>query len=147
MNFFKVILNFLAVVLLISLIATPFFFAKNFSKIAGVKSESQFLVVSQVEKFPGMEFSQEANSYRISFKKQGPSQAYLGVLVINNPTDKTQTYSLDTLGETKVFFGEDLNNLTTQMSVPSSVSVPISLLSTGESPAESQTVEFKIEVN
>src|SRR3989344_9137890 len=90
----KIGLNFMAVILLISLIATPFFFAKNFAKVAGVKSLSQFLVVSQIEKFPGMEFSQEANSYQISFNKQGPSQAFLGILIVNNPTDRTQSYSL-----------------------------------------------------
>jgi len=140
----KITFNFLAVVLLISLIATPFFFAKNFAKVAGVKSTTPYLLVSQIEKFPNMKFLQEENKYKISFEKFGSSQAYLGVLIINNPTDRTQTYSLDTLGETKVFFGEDLNNLITQISVPSSVSVPISLLSTGESPVESQTVEFKI---
>src|SRR3989344_7357400 len=138
-HFLKITLNFMAVVLLVGLIATPFFFAKNFSKVAGVKSQSQFLLVSQVEKFPGMEFSQEADNYRISFTKQGPSQAYLGVLMINNPTDRTQTYSLEVLfGSAEVFFGEDLDNLTTQITVPSGASVPVSLISSQEASSVSQ---------
>ncbi len=144
LHILKITLNFLAVVLLISLIATPFFFAKNFSKVAGVKSATPYLLVSQIEKFPNMKFSQEEDKYQISFEKLGPSQAYLGVLIINNPTDKTQTYSLDTLGEIKVFFGEDLSNITTQISIPSSVSVPISLFSSSEILNQIQSVEFRI---
>jgi uncharacterized membrane protein len=58
MNFLKITTNFLAVILLISLIATPFLFARNFAKVAGVKSESKFLVISRVEEFPSMTFSQ-----------------------------------------------------------------------------------------
>ena len=147
-HFLKITLNFMAVVLLVGLIATPFFFAKNFSKVAGVKSQSQFLLVSQIEKFPGMEFSQEADSYRISFIKQGPSQAYLGVLIINNPTDRTQIYDLKvTSGSTQVFFGEDLDNLITQITIPSGILVPISLISDFESEIKNQSAEFVIQTN
>ena len=147
-HFLKITLNFMAVMLLILLIATPFFFAKNFSKVAGVKSQSQFLLVSQIEKFPGMEFSQEADSYRISFIKQGPSQAYLGVLIINNPTDRTQIYDLKvTSGSTQVFFGEDLDNLITQITIPSGILVPISLISDFESEIKNQSAEFVIQTN
>ena len=143
MNFLKITLNFLAVVLLISLIATPFLFARNFAKVAGVKSESRFLVVSQVEKFPGMEFSQEADHYQISFTNLGSSQAFLGVLIVNNPTEKAQYYSLEvTLGQASVFFGEDLDNQVSAISIPSSASVPISLYS-GDT-TEVQSVEFTI---
>ena len=144
-HLFKITLNFLAVVLLISLIATPFLFARNFAKVAGVKSESRFSVVSQVEKFPGMEFFQEADHYQISFTKLGPSQAFLGVLIINNPTNRTQSYSLAvTSGQTRVFFGEDLDNPLTQISIPSSASVPMSIYSSQETLGESQIVEFTI---
>jgi len=147
-NLIKITLNFLAVVLLISLLATPFLFARNFAKVAGVKSESRFLVVSQVEKFPGMEFSQEANSYQISFTKQGSSQAFLGVLIINNPAEKTQTYSLEvTSGQVQVFFGVDLDNPITEIFLPSSASVPISIYSSQETLGESQTVGFTIQTN
>ena len=147
-HFLKITLNFMAVMLLILLIATPFFFAKNFSKVAGVKSQSQFLLVSQIEKFPGMEFSQEADSYRISFIKQGPSQAYLGILIINNPTDRTQIYDLKvTSGSTQVFFGEDLDNLITQITIPSGILVPISLISDFESEIKNQSAEFVIQTN
>ena len=144
-HFLKITLNFSAVILLIALIATPFFFAKNLAQVAGVKSQSQYLVVSQVEKFPGMKLTQEADRYQISFAKLGPSQAYLGVLILNNPTPETKTYKLEiTQGSAQVFFGEDLANQLTQISAPSQSSVPISLLSDQNSSASSQTVEFKI---
>lgn len=143
----KITLNFSAVVFLIGLIATPFFFAKNFTQVAGVKSQSKYLVASQVEKFPGMRLIQEADRFQISFEKLGPAQAYLGVLVINNPTNETKTYSLEvTQGSTKVFFGEDLDNSLTKISVPAFASVPISLFS-AELPPENQTVEFRIVTN
>jgi len=126
----KIGLNFMAVILLISLIATPFFFAKDLAKVAGVKSASKFLVISQIEKFPNLTLSQEGNEYTISFTKQGPSQAFLDILIINNPTNTTQTYSLEVIsGQSKLFFGEDLQNQTTQISLPSSASASISLLS------------------
>ena len=133
----------MAVVLLIGLIATPFYFARNFARVAGVKSQSQFLVVSQVEKFPEMILSQEADRYQITFTKLGPSQAYLGVLIINNPTNQTQTYDLKvTSGSAQVFFGEDLNNQLTQISTPSQASVPVSLFSGQDVWSENQAVEF-----
>jgi|SRR3989344_5321905 len=142
-HFAKITLNFLAVVLLIGLIATPFYFARNFARVAGVKSQSQFLVVSQVEKFPEMILSQEADRYQITFTKLGPSQAYLGVLIINNPTNQTQTYDLKvTSGSAQVFFGEDLNNQLTQISTPSQASVPVSLFSGQDVWSENQAVEF-----
>src|SRR3989338_9179561 len=90
-----VALNFSAVVLLVALIATPIYFARNFAKVAGVKSESKYLIVSQIEKFPNMTFSQNGDNYQISFNKLGPSQAFLVILIVNNPTNSTQTYRLD----------------------------------------------------
>lgn len=143
-HLFKITLNFLAVILLISLVATPLYFARNFAKVAGVKSESKFLVVSQVEKFPGMIFIQDGDNYKVSFIKQGTSQAYLGILIINNPTQHTQTYRIETNGSAELFFGEDLNYRQTQISVPASASVPVSLFSDEESTAEAQTVKFTI---
>ena len=148
MNFFKITLNFLAVVLLISLIATPFFFAKNFAKVAGVKSQSQCLVVSQVEKFPNMKFTQDADRYQITFEKMGPLQAFLSVLILNNPTDQTRTYQMSvTRGQTQVFFGEDYQDPQTKVTVPPTASVPISLISDSESETKNQSVEFVIQAN
>lgn len=142
----KVTLNFLAVVLLIAIVATPLYFARQFSKIAGVKSTSPYLVVSQIEKFPNLKLLQEENTYKISFQKQGPVQAYLGVLIVNNPTNQTQTYAFNiTSGTAKLFFGEDLQNQQTQISVPAGISVPISLLSDTDN-QEAQTVKFAISV-
>lgn len=145
-HFLKITLNFLAVALLIGLIATPIYFAKNLTKVSGVKSVSKYLVVSQVEKFPGMILNQQGDQYIISFTKLGSSQAYLGILILNNPTAETQTYNIEvTSGETQVFFGQDLENQQTQISVPSQTSVPISLMSEGNS--QNQSVQFNITAN
>src|SRR3972149_2548050 len=101
-----VFLNFCAVLLLSALIVGPLLIARNMAKVAGVKSESRFLVVSQIEKFPNLNLTQRENTYSISFTKQGPSQAFLGVLIVNNPTGTTKTYNLEiTSGEAKPFFG------------------------------------------
>ena len=141
----KIALNFLAVVMLASLIAAPIYFAKNFAKVAGVKSETSYLIVSQIEKFPGMFLNQDGNKYEISFTRQFTSQAFLSVAIINNPTSETKTYNLKaSSGSTKVFLGEDLTNPITQIKVPAESSVPISLLSEGDAPS-TQTVEFTIE--
>ena len=51
-----VFLNFSAVLLLSALIVGPLLIAKNMAKVAGVKSESKFLVVSQIQKFPNLKF-------------------------------------------------------------------------------------------
>ena len=141
----KICLNFSAVILLLALIITPFYFAKNFSQVAGVKSQSPYLVVSQVEKFPGMTLTQDAASFQISFTKQGASQAYLGVLIVNNPTNETKKYSLqESSTNNNVFFGEDLQNQLTQISMPPQTSVPVSILSS-DSPFLSQTVQCTIQ--
>src|SRR3989338_9780564 len=103
--------NISSVLLLVALIVGPLLIAKNMAKVAGVKSESKFLVVSQIEKFPNLALTQRENTYSISYTKQGLLQAYIGVLVINNPTDRTQTYSLNEVsGQAWAFFGEDLGN-------------------------------------
>lgn len=141
----KILLNFLTVVLLVGLIATPIYFAKNFAKVSGAKSESSYLVVSQVEKFPNLSLTQEAEKYSITYSKLGSSQAFLGVLILNNPTKETQTYDIAKLsGEASVFFGQNLNDQKTQISVPSATSVPISLFSSEESTVSTQTVEFTV---
>lgn len=144
-HFLKITLNFLAVVLLISLIATPLYFARNFAKVAGVKSQSKYLLVSQIEKFPNMALAQKADRYLIAFEKLGPSQAFLGILIVNNPTNSTHTYKVEvTDGQAELFFGEDIGQREDQISLPSTASVPVSLYSGEEDTAASQTVEFRI---
>lgn len=143
----KIILNFLAVVLLIGLIVTPIYFAKNFANVSGVKSQSSYIIASQLEKFPNLSLAQEGEKYTISYIKLGPHQAFLGILILNNPTKETQTYWIEKLaGVGIVFFGQDLDNQLTTISVPSLTSIPISLYSEEESTASSQTVDFKITV-
>ena len=146
-HFLKISLNFAAVILLLTLVVLPFYFARNFSQVSGVKSEAQYLIISQVEKFPGMFLSQTENKYEISFERQNPSQAYMAVLIVNNPTNEAKTYSLQaSSGATTAFFGEDLDSLLTQINVPAGVSVPISLISQGDS-ASTQTIEISIRTN
>lgn len=147
-NIAKTTSNFFAVVLLVSLLSFPFIFAKNVAKVAGVKSESRYLLVSQAEKFPNLTFSQQGTEYQLTFTKQGPSQAFLGVLVLNNPTQTAQTYQIGQISDQgKIFFGEDLENQKTTISLPSSSSVPLSLLSEEASQNENQTTVFTITTN
>ncbi len=144
-HFLTISSNFIAVFLLISLIATPIYFAHNFAKVAGVKSESRYLVISQIDKFPNLTLSQNANKYTITFTKFAKSQAFLEVLIVNNPTSQTQTYKLESNGPNKPFFGQDINDQKTQINVPAQASVPISFISPKESSQESQFLEFNIQ--
>ena len=142
---FFVIANFCAVLILTALILTPIYFAKNFAKVAGVKSQSQFLVVSQIEKFPNLKLAQEGDKFTITYTKSAPSQAFVGVLILNNPTGATKTYSIKLVeGRGEVFFAEDLQQKATTISVPSSASVPVSLLS--QDTDTNQVTTFSIEV-
>lgn len=142
----KATLNFFAVVLLTSLIAAPIYFAKNFAKVAGVKSEASYIASSQVDKFPQMKLEQEGDSYKISFTKQATSQAYLSVLIVTNPTKEAKLYTIiQPPTATSAFFGEDVNNLQTEVKIPPSTSVPISLIST--SGENDQTIQFTIQTN
>ena|SRR3989344_4433708 len=138
--------NISSVLLLVALIVGPLLIAKNMAKVAGVKSESRYLVVSQIEKFPNFALTQRDDTYSISYSKQGPSQAYIGVLIVNNPTETTQTYNLEIIsGEAKPFFGENPDDQSTKVTVPSQASVPLSLFSDARSESENQTVEFRIQ--
>ena len=146
--FAKITFNFIAVILFISLVASPLYFAKNMAKVAGVKSESRYLVVSQIEKFPNLILAQRENTYSISYTKQGSQQAFLGVLIVNNPTKTVQTYTIERIsGEAKAFFGENLDDQSTRVTVPARVSISLSLFSDTGSDTETQTVEFKIQVD
>lgn len=139
-----VVANTFAVILLSALIITPIYFANNFSQVAGVKTESRYLLISQTDKFPQMKFSQQNNLYQLTFQKQGNPQAFLSVFILNNPTAKAQSYTIQANSSlASVFFGDDINNRQTTVTVPPSASVAISVVST--SPALSdQVVEFSI---
>lgn len=141
----KIVANFVAVVLLTSLIAIPIYFAQNFARVAGVKSQSKYLIVSQIDKFPNLSLSQAGEKYIVSYTKLGPSQAFLGILILNNPTDKTQTYRIEKIsGKGSVFFGENIDDLKTELTLPSQTSTTISLVSSEEAIGESLTVEFTV---
>jgi hypothetical protein len=142
-NLLKVTLNFSAVVLLLALIITPIYFATNFAQVSGVKSQSNYLLVSQIDKFPGMTFSQSGQNYTINFTKQATSQAYLALFIINNPTNGAKTYKImSNNSKNTLFFGEDLKNQLNKINIPAQSSAPISLLS--ESPSDVQTVTFQM---
>lgn len=139
-----IIVNSLALLVLMSLVAAPIYVARNFAQVAGVKTESSYLLISQIEKFPGMALKQESNNYSISFTKQAQSQAYLSIFIINNSTNGTKTYTiLNSSTENTAFFGESLNNREITISVPPQSSVPISLLS--QSPLDAQSASFQIQ--
>ncbi len=145
-HFLTIGLNFSAVVLLLALIMAPIYFAKNFAQVAGVKSQSNYLLVSQIDKFPGMTFSQSGQNYTINFTKQATSQAYLAILIINNPTNVAKTYTIKSNNsKNTLFFGEDLKNQQTKINIPAQSSAPISLLS--QSPQDTKSTTFQILAN
>ncbi len=148
-HLYLVILNFMAVFALLLLLGTPFFFASIISKpagVAGAKTQNNFLIVSQVDKFPNVKLVQEDGLYKITFEKISQSQAITSLLLITNPTNQAQKYEiLKSNGKAEVFFGEDLQNRETTILAPSSVTIPISIYSSGESTSSSQTVDFQIE--
>lgn len=138
--------NFSAILLLGALIASPIYFAKNITKVAGVKSQSPYLLISQVEKFPQMTMSQTGNEYTLSFTKQAPKQAYQSVFILNNPTSETKTYQISNRSQSNsAFFGEDINKIQTKVTVPAQASTSISLLSSSKESTENAL--FSLESN
>ena len=120
---------------LTALIAAPFYFAKRSINVAGVKTEAAYLVISQIEKFPGMEFSQKGQTYALSLPTS--ADAYIGVLILTNPSNETKSYRLET-GK-GIFFGENLDDQLTPVLLPAGTSIPLSVLSNGN-----RKIEFKI---
>ena len=140
------VLNFATIAILLTLFGAPMYFAHNFAQVAGVKTESAYLLVSQVAKFPNLTYEQIGESNKVSITKQAQSQAFLSVFILNNPTKTNKTYSIDVLsGDSKVFFGEDLKNQQTQITAPAGSSIPISILS--KSISNQDSVEFQIQTN
>ena len=141
-----VTLNFVTIVILLTLFGAPVYFARNFNKVAGVKTESAYLLVSQIAKFPNLKYEQIGESYKVSITKQAESQAFLSVFIINNPTKTNKTYSINTAtGDSRVFFGEGLKNPQTQITAPAGSSIPISILSKASS--NTDLIEFTIKAN
>ena len=136
--------NFLTITVLLTLFSAPIYFARNFTQVAGVKTESTYLLVSQIAKFPNLTYEQVGENHKISITKQAQSQAFLSVFILNNPTETSKTYSIITVsGDPKVFFGEDLKNQLNKINIPAQSSAPISLLS--QSPADTQSATFQIQ--
>lgn len=140
-NLFNIIANFFAVVILVALIATPIYFAKNFAQVAGVKTQSQYLLVSQVEKFPNLKLNQEQENYSVTWNKTDSNSAFIGIFILNNPTNTSLSYRIVTQnGSAQVFFGEDLENKLNEVLLPPSMSVPVSIYAS----ASVQTAQFRI---
>lgn len=138
--------NFLTITVLLALFAAPMYFAHNFAQVAGVKTESAYLLVSQIAKFPNLKYEQVGDSHKVLISKQADSQAFLSVFIINNPTKTNKTYSINmSEGGSKVFFGEDLKNQQNNITAPAGSSIPISIISNGI--LNSDSVEFTIQSN
>jgi len=134
-HIFYTLANFSAFLLLTALIAAPFYFAKKSTSVAGVKTEAAYLVISQIEKFPGMGFTQKDETYSLSLP--GTADAYVGILILTNPSKEAKTYRLGS--ENNIFFGENLEDKLKSVTLPAGTSIPISLLSN-----RNREIEFKI---
>lgn len=142
-NILNITANFFAVVILVALIATPIYFAKNFAQVAGVKTQSQYLLVSQVEKFPNLKLNQEWENYSVTWNKIDKNSAFIGVFILNNPTNTPLSYKIETQnGSAEVFFGEDIENKLNVVMLPPSISLPVSIYT----PKDVQTAQFRISV-
>lgn len=140
----NILLNFSAILLLGALIAAPIYFAKNITKVAGVKSQSPYLLLSQVEKFPQMSLTQTGSKYSLSFTKQAQKQAYQSVFILNNPTNETKTYQISNESESNsAFFGEDISRIQTKITLPAKGATSISIIS--NSSQSSDMVKFSLE--
>lgn len=142
--FVNISINFLAALLLLSVILVPLFFVNNFAKVAGVKTESPYLLIPQVDKFPSAIFEQAERTYTVKIKKQSPKQVYLSILIINNPTPITKKYKLINYSEeNSAFFGEEISSMEKTVILPSGTSSPISISTTKNE--EDAIVTFEIE--
>jgi hypothetical protein len=80
----------------------------------------------------------------LTFQKQGNSQAFLSVFILNNPTAKAQSYTIQVnSGQASVFFGDDIGNQQTTVTVSPSASIPISMVATNLI-LSNQVVEFSV---
>lgn len=140
---FAAFANFALVIVFLLIVISPFFLAKNITKVAGVKTETPYLITSQIQKFPNVSFSQEGETYRFTYSKASLNQEYRGLLVLTNPTSESKEYKISRLsGYADVYFGEDSKTAASQIFLPAGSSVPISLFS--GSLDQTLTVEFKI---
>lgn len=131
--------NMFGVIFLLTIIATPLYFAKNISQIAGIKTESKIVTVSQIDKFPQMSLIQTGNEFKITLNKFAQTQAYLGVIILYNPTNQPQNYQLTGLAG-KAFFGTDTENVRNEISLPRGTTVPISIIASNQD----NSVQFNI---
>lgn len=143
-HLFASFVNLTAVIVLVVIIATPFYFARNMTKVAGIKSSVPYLITSQIEKFPNVSLTQQGQIYQISYTKLSPSQEFQELLILTNPTSSTQTYRILTIsGQSRVFFGKVAENRAAQISLPAGSSAPISLFS--DSQDQTFSAAFQIE--
>lgn len=145
-HLFASLVNFAAVIVLLVIIATPFYFAGNMAKVAGIKSTAPYLITSQIEKFPNVSLTQQGQMYQISYTKLSQVQEFQELLILTNPTTSTQNYRVLTIsGESRVYFGKVAENQAAQISLPAASSVPISLFS--DSQDQTFSAAFQIETH
>lgn len=140
--------NFLVVLLLAGFLVAPFYFATKVAKpsqVAGVKTDKNYFLTSQIDKFPNLQYLQSGQSHKVSYSKLSASQAFLGVFILTNPSPRTVTYQISKIqGSADVFFGQDLNEKSVKITLPSSSSIPVSIHSTDSAKLEFETVEFTV---
>lgn len=142
-------LNFGAVLILMTILTAPFYFATSFTKpanIAGAKTQNPYIIISNVANFPQMQLTQTGSLYTITFVKVAQSQVFTGVLTITNPTKSATTYELVSTGDGMFFFGEDPGNQLTRITLPTGASVPISLFSNTKTYNSPQEASLSVEI-
>ncbi|MBI4037703.1 hypothetical protein HY382_01495 [Candidatus Curtissbacteria bacterium] len=131
-HFLYTLANFSTFMVLAAIVAAPLYFASKFTQVAGVKSQSTYLIISQAEKFPGMKFSQDGTTYSLNLPNS--AEAYLAVLILNNPTNQSRTYQIES--SDGFFFGDNLDEKLKSISLPAGASVPVSVQSKDNSEVE-----------
>ena len=143
-HYLTAIANFLAVLVLLGIFASPFFIARNLTKVAGIKSTAPYLITSQIEKFPNVSFSQTGQVYSIAYSKLSQNQEFQELLILTNPASHAQKYQISKLsGTADVFLGTDSKAGVTHITLPAGSSVPVSLFS--PSLDQIYSVEFTID--
>lgn len=132
--------NLLTFLFLVMLIGIPFYFAKNTSKVAGVKSESHYLLISQLENFPNITAEQVGKKYTLAINKLSSPTLFTEIFIINNPTSTYKTYEISS--SENVFFGTSQSSIKKNIVVAPNTSVPISVLE--PSSAKHATISFEI---
>lgn len=138
--------NFFAITLLLAIISLPLYFAKNFAQVSGLKNQTDYLVTSQIDKFPNLSLAQNGDEFQVTLEKYpGASAAFLGILQITNPTNTQKKYQIKNLSSgSEAFFGEDSQDRQIEITLPPTTTTPLSVFSSKESQAGSVTFSIVV---